>query len=129
MLYKFCFNKAVKIVEIHSLKSFKTMLLQSSIYNFFSKIPPSLFLPSVLWTIFLKLWCAHDSPGDLAEMQIWFKVLGWELRFCISANSQVMQMSLVWGPHFCRKGLAVSLLGWPVGVTWFPWWQKWQLTV
>lgn len=50
-------------------------------------------------------------------MQI--KILGWELRFCISASSQVMPMVLVWGPHFCRMCLDVSPLSWPVGLLYF----------
>lgn len=119
MLYKFCFNKAVKIVEKHFLKSFKTVLLRSSFYNFFQT--PSFLFPRVPWTVFLKFDVLMSHLGILKKCKSDSRFWGgsWESAFL--QTPRLYPCFLLWGPHSCRKYLGISPLGWPVWVTWFPW--------
>ena len=100
IVYKFCFNKDVKNVGDKLFTVRKTMLLHRSLFPFFFFF----YLP-LLWTMFLKLCRAHDSPGDLEILGDSFWAGKWDSAFTCF---QRMPMFLVWEPCFCRKCLVVS---------------------
>lgn len=70
--------------------------------------PKRRFVLTACRPVFLKLYYAHKSSGDIVKnVDSHPAGLGWGLRFCLSESFQVILMLLVLGPYFEKQRFRV----------------------